>query len=189
MVQSPTPFLARIAPAFDSQIVSALPEIFTEFRGKRIALLWRGSRDGFNAGDFHRCCDRHPNTLTLIQDTSMNVFGGFSPVAWESPIVQSCKGDPSLKSFIFTLTNPHNVPPRKFSLKPEKGDWAISCYSQWGPSFRDISVRDNCHETTSSYTLTFGSNYTNDAWRDGEVFFTGSKNFQVKEIEVFEIFA
>jgi hypothetical protein len=29
-------------------------------------LLYRGTRDGFGAGDFHSRCDGHSNTLTII---------------------------------------------------------------------------------------------------------------------------
>jgi hypothetical protein len=39
--------------------------------------------------------------------------------------VWSYKADHSLKSFVFTLKNPHNFPVRKFALKAEKKDRAI----------------------------------------------------------------
>jgi hypothetical protein len=38
------------------------PALFAEFRGKRFALLWRGSRDGFGAPDFDGRCDGHAPT-------------------------------------------------------------------------------------------------------------------------------
>jgi hypothetical protein len=38
--------------------------------------------------------------------------------------------DPNLKTVLFTLKNPHNVPVRRFALKAEKNDWAISCSSR-----------------------------------------------------------
>jgi hypothetical protein len=60
------------------------PALFAEFRGKRFTLLWRGSRDGFLAQNFHDRCDGHANTLTFIEDTEGNIFGGFTPVEWES---------------------------------------------------------------------------------------------------------
>jgi hypothetical protein len=71
-------------PHFDFRIISHFPEIFTEFQEKRISLLWRGNRDGFGASEFHRRCDGHANILTVILDTKGNVFGGFTPVEWES---------------------------------------------------------------------------------------------------------
>jgi uncharacterized coiled-coil protein SlyX len=50
----------------DSLIVREYPPLFEEFRMKSFNLLWRGSRDGFTADEFHRRCDGHANTLTLI---------------------------------------------------------------------------------------------------------------------------
>jgi hypothetical protein len=57
-------------------------------------------------------------------DTDGNVFGGFTPVKWESREWEgdgsNClKGDNSRRSLLFTLTNPHGVPPRKLALKKE----------------------------------------------------------------------
>jgi archaellum component FlaC len=80
----PTPQQAALPPptpalAFDSLIVPQFPPLFEEFRAKRFNLLWRGSRDGFTAQEFHRRCDGRANTLTLISDTDGNVFGGFTP--------------------------------------------------------------------------------------------------------------
>jgi hypothetical protein len=72
----------QLAPGLDSRIISNFPEIFAEFR--KFSLLWRGSRDGFKKEEFHRRCDDHPNTLTVILDTNGNIFGGFTPVKWES---------------------------------------------------------------------------------------------------------
>jgi hypothetical protein len=59
---------------FASLIVADFPALFAEFRGKCFALLWRGSRDGFRAADFHGRCDDHARTLALIQDTKGNIF-------------------------------------------------------------------------------------------------------------------
>jgi hypothetical protein len=50
-------------------IVPQCPPLFEEFRAKRFNLLWRGSRDGFGAKEFHHHCDGRANTLTLIVDT------------------------------------------------------------------------------------------------------------------------
>jgi hypothetical protein len=69
---------------FDSGVVSSFPSLFDDFCGKWFVLLWRGSRAGFRARDFHGRCDGHANTLTLILDTGGNVFGGFAPLQWES---------------------------------------------------------------------------------------------------------
>jgi hypothetical protein len=72
------------APALDSAIISDFPESFAEFRMNRFSLLWAwGGRDGFCRRDFHRRCDGHANTLTVILDTNGNVLGGLTPARWE----------------------------------------------------------------------------------------------------------
>jgi hypothetical protein len=167
--------------SFSSLIVSEFPKIFAEFRAKRFSLLWRGSRDGFRARDFHSRCDGHANTLTVILDTDGNVFGGFTPVEWDSTSHE--KADDSLRSFVFTLKNPHNIPPRRFALKSEPKRPAIYCDFNWGPHFCGIGVSNlrNCCWTE------LGLAYTNDTGLDGKMVFTGSHRFRVREIEVFEI--
>jgi hypothetical protein len=177
--------LKALIAGLDSRIISDFPEIFAEFR--KFSLLWRGGRDGFKAKEFHHRCDRHANTLTVILDTKGNIFGGFTPVEWDRN--SGSKADDSLKSFLFTLKNPHNIPARRFALKAEKKQRAILCCSEMGPCFGDpcdMAVRDNCNADTWSDT-SLGWCYTNDTGLSMFVVFTGSDNFQVKEIEVFGI--
>jgi hypothetical protein len=122
-------------PRLDSGIISDFPEISPEFRGKPFSLLSCGSRDGFGASEFHRRCDAHVNTLTVILDTKANIFGGFTQVEWESRVWNGTsrdednrgKADDSQKSFLFTLKNPQNMLARRFALKAEKKNLAIWC--------------------------------------------------------------
>jgi hypothetical protein len=99
-------------------------QIFPEFRNKGFSLLWRGFQDGFSAFEFHRQCDHHLNTLTVILDTDGNVFGGFVAIGWESRRPNSIldasnywKEDESVKSFLFSLKNPEGRPAKRFPLK------------------------------------------------------------------------
>jgi hypothetical protein len=175
-----------------STIVSNFPGIFGEFLGKQLSLLWRGSRDGFKAQDFHRRCDGHPNTLTVVLDTNGNIFGGFTPVKWESRAWTGnwrdiAKADESQKSFIFSLKNPRNFPAKRFALKREARHHAIECASNTGPRFWDFNISDNCNANNDSYAHGFGQTYTKDPGLDENTFLTGAQTFKVKEIEVFEM--
>jgi hypothetical protein len=127
----------------------------------------------------------------VILDTKGNIFGGFTPVKWESPERWNCKTDNSLKSFLFTLKNPHNIPARRFALKVNERGAAIYCDSECGPSFggdgSDIRVSNDCNANTDSWAYFY--RYDNDTGLDRYIVFTGSYHFQVKEIEVFEITA
>jgi hypothetical protein len=175
----------------DSRIIAECPPLFEEFRGKKFNLKWRGSRDGFDAGAFHSRCNGVANTLTIILDTDGNVFGGFTPVSWESRHPANGGGncyiaDHTVSSFIFTLRNPHKVPARKFRLRPEKKDLAILSCAHTGPLFgpADICVEIN-HNVTAIGTRYGDRAYENDtAFPD---FLTGSQFYAVKEVEVFQL--
>jgi hypothetical protein len=178
----------EIASPLDSLIVSTFPALLDEFRWKPIKLLSHGSRNGFGATDFHSRCDGHANTLTLILDTHANIFGGFTPVQWESPWSSRIKGDDSLKSFLFTLRNPHGIPARKFPLKFGEKHNAIDCDRRFGPIFGvDVYIFDECNTHTDNHTDSFGDSYANDTGLKGMNVFACSHGFTVKEMEVFEV--
>jgi hypothetical protein len=177
-------------PVVDSRILSYFPAIFNDFHSKRFSLLWRGSRDGFSPSTFHERCDRHANTLTLIEDTTGAVFGGFTPVAWESrgpwnkkeDDGDNCrKGDPSGTSFLFRLKHSTLAAPAKFALT-DKGK-AIWCSSERGPSFGyNLFIPPNCNTTPDSTSRETGNGYATDG---GQL--AGTSKFTVWEIEVFEL--
>jgi hypothetical protein len=64
-----------------------------------------------------------------------------------------------------------------------RNDKAIFCFSACSLHLVDIVVFNSCNANAYG----FGKRYTNDAGLDGKTFFTGSQDFQVKEIEVFKI--
>jgi hypothetical protein len=120
----------------------------------------------------------------LISSTNDNIFGGFTPIAWNSR--NSCVADSSLQTFLFTLKNPHNLPPRIFHQKEER--YAIYDGSSYGPTFGGtaLCVCDKCQSSNSSYS-TLGNYSDNDTGIQGNQVLTGAQNFTVKEIEVFEL--
>jgi hypothetical protein len=125
----------------------------------------------------------------LIADTDGNIFGGFTPVKCESGRSGKYEGDDSLRSFLFTLRNPHCVPPRKFALKAERKQFAIYCNSAYCAAFGHITVSDNCNAKRNRVTR-IGTHWRNSTYANDtafEYFLTGAEYFTVKEIEVFEI--
>jgi hypothetical protein len=176
---------AQSAQQLDSKIISELPLVLNEFQGKSMKLLYRGSREGFQASNFHSKCDGIGNTLTFIESSKRSLFGGYTPSAWDSTTRD--KYDTTLQSFLFTLKNPHNIPARKFSLI--SGRRAIYCASSDGPSFgggTDIRVLDRCNAHNENY-LNFGHSYQNNTGINGTTIFNGEYHFTVHEIEVFSI--
>jgi hypothetical protein len=167
----------------ESNILQTIPDIMKNFETKTWRLLYRGSRDGFGSSNFHSKCDQQLNTVTIILTTAGYIFGGFTPIAWDSS--NTYKADNTAKSFVFSLKNPRNTEPKIFPLSNASS--AIYCHPSDGPRFgNDIDVADSCNENTYSST-NLGCSYTNDTGIDGNQVFTGERNFQVKEIEVFTV--
>jgi hypothetical protein len=114
-------------PRFDLNIISTFPESLNEFRNRKSKLLDCGSRDDLNSSDFHGKCESQSDTITFIQTTKYFVSGGYTPLSWNS--TNSCKANSSHRSFVFSIVNPHNFGPRKFALKSNHSQCAISCYA------------------------------------------------------------
>jgi hypothetical protein len=147
--------------------------LFAEFREKRFVLLWRGSRDGFEASDFHTDRGYGREHFQAIHAGAVGYIRRYKP-------------DPSLISFVFTLANLHNFPARKCGLKAEKKSEATRCHPRSEPTFLDIRVSDPCNSPWNGYTQ-LGLSYANDTGMDRTTLFTGSLGMIVKGIEVFEI--
>src|SRR5581483_303637 len=63
-------------------------------------LLFRGSRDGFTTGKFHKFCDGKSRTVTVVKVKGSNeILGGYNPLAWDSSGDYSTTKD----SFIFSF--------------------------------------------------------------------------------------
>jgi hypothetical protein len=155
------------------------------FDGSQFELLYRGTDHGFHSSDFHQLCDGHSPTLTLILDTEGNIFGGFTPAVWTSK--SAWVADSSLKSFLFTIKNPHNRRPHVFPQQQQAR--AIRVNSGYGPTFggnHDLYVCDGCQSSTGSCS-NIGNVYKNETGIAGNAVLTGKKNFTAKEIEVFEV--
>jgi len=150
---------------------------------KQWKLIYRASKDGFGANDFHLNCDKKQNTLVVIKSTSGNIFGGYTEQDWTN--TDGYRNDP--KAFIFSLVNKENKP---IALKPQNQN-VIVCNSNYGPIFGDghcvcISNHSNQNNESSSNlgscfkhpTHAFGSN-------EAKSFLAGSNYFKTIEIEVY----
>jgi hypothetical protein len=167
----------------DSTIMKELPPILSRFDNKQMTLLYRGSRDGVQGSSFHSRCDGKPHTITIIETTKGYIFGGYTPIPWESSS-GTYKTDDSLSSFIFTLKNPQNTNPRLFQLKPANKVHAIRCQSNYGPIFGGGHDFDVDLSGSPSSTI-LGHSYNNDTGANGQTVLAGESTFMVKEIEVF----
>jgi hypothetical protein len=165
--------------------VNDVPALLQQFRGRSFVLLWRGGFDGFSAQSFHSHCDGHCNTLTIIEDDHGNVFGGFTPVPWESRTRPPYEvADRRLESFLFAFPDRQSNWPIIFELRREHYRNAIFSRAKFGPRFgvADLLVSDFCNRG-GSHTDGRGQSYV----IDDRVPFMKGQSFTVAEIETFEV--
>lgn len=135
----------------DSDILRSVPAArsarFTALLVERLGAtaasrIYNGAVDGLTAAAFHDHCDARPNTVTLIQDTRGNVFGGYTDVSWYS------KGgySRSESSFLFSVVNPFGDDVTLFPINPSgktsKLTWLCSLFRLAGPGIPGVHCCD-----------------------------------------------
>ena len=166
---------------------------------KDIKLLYRGSRDGFLAKTFHEKCNNKGETLVIIKSNEDYIFGGYTEINWDNTIWNGVIGeknnarrDGKGNEFVFTLKNPHNIPPCKFNMKKEWLNHSICCDGKRGPIFgcNDIRIENECNVKSNKFTyfdFQPGEYCFDDTTGKKRLLFTGTKTYTVKEIEVYNI--
>jgi len=146
------------------------------------SLIYKASRDGFSSQAFHQKCDDIGPTLTIIQSKEGYIFGGYSPRNWNTS--KSYFSHPH--TFLFTLTNPHSIPPTKFHLR-RHDPLAVCCRpdrcSVFGGGY-DICVGSNSDKISRDSYSRFPCSFV-DTVGLGNLTFTGRRNFLTKEVEVY----
>jgi hypothetical protein len=176
-----------------------------EFDTNSFKLLWRGSRDGFQAISFHQHCDNIKNTLVLVKSTNKAIFGGYTTVPWTSPEGDRTEADNS--AFLFSLINKNKLP-KIFRVKQNNfqetqvlQDAVCHCPGD-GPGFglhysgrdhldrieyrHDLLIKDRSNEVESSHIeLRQYENLDNipSSYIHGGV----GIYFKAEEVEIFEI--
>jgi len=151
-------------------------------------LLYKATKDGFAATDFHKRCDGKGETISIIKSTNGNIFGGYTPKSWN----QSGSYEYDVKGFLFSFVNSLNKP-LKFDSNTTYGQYTQLGNSSYGPTFgggHDFMICNNSNTTNSSYS-NFGYSFTISSTgyaygnSQAQAFLAGSYNFKTTEIEVF----
>jgi hypothetical protein len=138
-------------------------------------------RDGFAAKDFHKLCDMKGPTLTVIEATDDFIFGGYTSETWDGNCVH--KSDPT--AFIFTLSNPHSIPPTHYPILPSLYHQAIQCNPSFGALFGATDLHVYPAPNTLKISCTNFPNSYEDTTGKGPKTFTGALNFSTKDVEVY----
>jgi hypothetical protein len=169
---------------FDSRIVTVLGRIeglHNLLPRKRLELCYRASRDGWDAADFHRLCDKKGPTLVVAREQAHgNIFGGYAGVAWG----QDGKYAHDDSAFLFTF-KPAEMAPKK--LPCVRKNVACHMVASQGPAFGDgydLMICSNAHTASGSYSK-LGRGYELPSGCDSKNYLAGSETFRLLELEVF----
>ena len=158
-------YYIKIYHAFDL-VNEGIKKLFNK-KIKSYELIFKASKDGFKAKDFHKKCDYKSNTVTFILTKEGKFFGGFTDYWWDS----ESDAKAGSNGFIFSLNNKeifYNID-LKFNIR---------CIADYGPIFWnfDIGISDDCNINNKSY---FGS-YAYDT-KGKEKIFAENKFFCVED--------
>lgn len=73
-----------------SSLLSSSPKLITSLtestslQDKELACIYKGSKDGWSAVNFHRCVDEKGSCLVVVLTRAGVLMGGFNPVGWRS---------------------------------------------------------------------------------------------------------
>ncbi|CDW75028.1 tldc domain-containing protein [Stylonychia lemnae] len=164
-----------------SQDIYLLKPQLPLFAFGRKQLLYKATRDGFRAADFHRLCDNKGPTISYIISEHDQVFGGYTSVPWTS----DSKYVKDSSAFVFSLSK--NTKHKQyqyfdFSVAHQKDFLMVF---GWG---YDICIRDKCDNNNNNecllggtYELVQEQNNTNQSAN----YLAGGRKFNVVQIEVY----
>jgi len=130
-------------------------------------LLYDTSIDGDRVSTFHAACDSEGPTVTLIETSNGNVFGGFTTQSFNS----NNRWVTDIDAFVFIL---RPTPMKKFSVS--SSTTAVYTHRSYGPYFGNTAFRisDNCQDSVDSYV---SDNSYHDI--DDDILNDGAKFFRV----------
>ena len=161
--------------------------------GNEFELIYRGSRDGWYASDFHKNCDNKGKTLSIIHTDSNNVFGGYTSIPWTNGTDPNITYDTSsfynyvkdCDAFLFLIRSKNNYKSEIFSVK--NANYAVEhseknmCIFGGGA---EIEIKSQCNIDYRSYTNAT-SNYYNTPIDENFYLNAQERYFKVIEIEIY----
>lgn len=163
-------------------------------RDLNLQLLYRASRDGYQANVFHSRCDNLSGTLAIIKTFGGYIFGGYTTVSWKNQqtnqlIDKSSNCVKDSNAFLFSLVNKYSFPMR-LNIKYDAD--AVCQNASAGPIFGSdqseiyIGSESNTNLESSSYV---GNSYQapHGFFAENDSSFAESNHFSVQELEVYRV--
>ena len=154
---------------------------------KEATSIFKATRDGWTAVDFHRLCDNRGPTLCLVQSEQDFISAGFTSIAWESYVHDEyLRPTFDASACVFALTGTLQV------FKPKNPERAVGHHRLAGPYWYNVLVL--YMDGQDGYSDTKGSFYDYGQYEvvrlpDGKNPLTGSTDdrFTCVELEVFAL--
>ena len=145
-------------------------------RIKSYNLVYKASKDGDKASDFHNKCDNVNNNLSIVKTKKGKIFGGFTKQNWKQIGVQDYhKYDEN--AFVFSVNNK-----KIYNIKDKSR--AIYCRNDLALFFSsssDIYIYNNCFNTQRG---TFQSAYD---YKGENYALNGESVFDLEDYEVYQV--
>ena len=188
-------FIYKKLKQIDGQIMRMTNKENKNFKGKEndflFKLVYRGTRDGDSAKEFHKRCDKIGQNITFVKTDKDKIFGGFTKCNWEIPekylkeMEEDTESGIQKKdkySFCFTLGSEKNI----YEHCEDDEKEAIFCSPKFGPTFcSNIFAINNKFFKNGGYSTKKETSKFDGQSNDYEL--TGEKDFKIKELEVYEI--
>eukprot|EP01084_Bolivina_argentea_P173228 300039_1 len=152
-------------------------------------ILFRMSKDGKKAIEFHDACDNKGATVTIVETEFNHVFGAFTNIGWKNHFAGKYEIDNDMFIFLLRSSKKFNHQPKIF--KPQKIAKVFHS-REFGPHFDDIRICPQ--DRNKTFILSNAFNLNGNALCGGKEYINPEKQmiqqrmmFDVKEYEVFQI--
>ena len=151
-------------------------------------LIYRATRDGDSAKNFHLKCDFIGPNITLIKTKKGYIFGGFTYKGWKHLFKDIKKDVPEFgteikdeKAFGFSINE------KKIYKNGKPDEFAISCNNNYGPIFKNNFFKV-CNEFMKNGGICGKIEESNFVGQEKEFEINGGEEkFDIEEMEIFQI--
>jgi len=139
----------------------------------KFKLLYKGTTDGDTIDIFHNKCDNQYPTISIIESTDGQIFGGYTTKSWD----KNNKNDiPDPDSFLFNLNNT-----KKYPVSNNKGLMGSFICDFGGGGFHELWIYDLYFSKDGFCDNGNGYNFKNYELSGGK------REFKIKELEIYKV--
>ena len=146
-------------------------------------LIYRASKDGFDAQQFHKQCDGISHTISIIKSEKGHIFGGYTSKSWK----RTGKHVMDKYAFLVLIKGENNsIKPKILNIKSGHEQYGLFLASNGGPGFGrgDIKILSQANKSSRN---TCNSNSFLFNTKPNELTGGNGGYFKVYDYEVFQI--